>query len=263
MVLEDLRHAQRERLLHLDRCLTWRGRANRRDLTGRFGISAAQAALDLRLYQSRAPVPPVYDSGLKTYLAAPGHVPLAPGAAGDAFEALGPLVEDAASPPARRGDHRAAALCARAMERGEDLETVYVSMRSGEAAAQWLAPRRFFRDGDMLLVRAFSFRRGEWRSYLPVRFAPEAEARFRPGAPLPPDAAWETKVILRLAPCGDLSAPQRAAVRREYGIAGETLELETREALLPLLRRRWGLDAPHARLEVVTEERRMAVGGQG
>ena len=50
MKLDDLKHAQRERLIFLDRCLTWRGMANRKDLIDRFGISIAQAALDFRVY---------------------------------------------------------------------------------------------------------------------------------------------------------------------------------------------------------------------
>ena len=48
MKLDDLKHAQRERLIFLDRCLTWRGMANRKDLIDRFGISTAQAALEQR-----------------------------------------------------------------------------------------------------------------------------------------------------------------------------------------------------------------------
>ena len=54
MIFDDLKHAQRERLIYLDQCLTWRGAANRRNLTTRFGISAAQAALDFRVYLDRA-----------------------------------------------------------------------------------------------------------------------------------------------------------------------------------------------------------------
>ncbi len=50
MTLDSLKHAQRERLIFLDRCFTWRGMANRRDLIERFDISMAQAALDFRTY---------------------------------------------------------------------------------------------------------------------------------------------------------------------------------------------------------------------
>ena len=89
MTLDDLKHAQRERLIFLDRCLTWRGAANRRDLVERFGISAAQAALDFRLYMRLAGgAPPDYDASRKTYVAAPGHRPLAPCSATAAFGIL-------------------------------------------------------------------------------------------------------------------------------------------------------------------------------
>src|SRR5690242_5403362 len=89
MEFDDLKHAQRERLIYLDRCLTWRGMANRRDLMVRFGISSAQAALDFRLYLERAKkTPPVYDPVRKTYLAAEGHQPLVPSSLIEAFDAV-------------------------------------------------------------------------------------------------------------------------------------------------------------------------------
>lgn len=43
-----LKPAMLARLVYLDRCLTWRGQVNRKDLIERFGISSPQAAIDLR-----------------------------------------------------------------------------------------------------------------------------------------------------------------------------------------------------------------------
>jgi len=268
MALEDLKHAQRERLLHLDRCLTWRGRANRRDLMEPFGISPAQAALDLRLYQARAPAPPVYDPVAKTYVAAPEHMPLeAPSILG-ACAALGPLVEDDARPPARATDFRAVALCAQAIERAEDLRIPYVSMTTGAADPQWIAPRRFFRDGDALLLRCWSYERQAWRNYLPIRFLPDAGGERRASATLPPDEEWETLVIWHLVPRSSLSAAQAAAVRREYGFEGQHLRLQTRAAMELFVRRRWSLDAENGRLEIESETRApqatvLSMGSQG
>ena len=106
MEFEDLKHAQRERLIYLDRCLTWRGMAKRRDLMVRFGISSAQAALDFRLYLERAGKrPPIYDPVRKTYIAAKGHMPLVPSSLTEAFETV--LEEEGSSAGLPQPDRRA------------------------------------------------------------------------------------------------------------------------------------------------------------
>ena len=89
MKLNDLKYAQRERLIFLDRCFTWRGLANRRDLIEKFGISNAQAALDFKLYLEHVAGPvPQYDMVQKTYLAQPDHRSLFATALQDAFQSV-------------------------------------------------------------------------------------------------------------------------------------------------------------------------------
>ena len=81
-----LKPAMLARLVYLDRCLTWRGQVNRKDLIERFGISSPQAAIDLREYLERVATPkPRYDTVRKCYVANSHHRGL-------------PFVEDAGSP---------------------------------------------------------------------------------------------------------------------------------------------------------------------
>src|SRR5690606_34359154 len=133
MTLDDLKHAQRERLIFLDRCLTWRGMANRRDLIERFGISTAQAALDFRVYLGlERSTPPIYDPVRKTYIAASEHEPLAPSGLTEAFDIL--ASDDESTPsaalprPERKADRRTIALLHQAIRSGEAVHVRYTSM---------------------------------------------------------------------------------------------------------------------------------------
>lgn len=254
MVFDELKHAQRQRLIFLDRCLSWRGMANRRDLMGRFGISMAQAALDFRAYLDLAPVPPVYDRIRKTYVTATGHKPVVPSGLTEAFDVLvDPPVDDAILPkPERKADPAIITRLYRAMQAGQQLYVRYISMTSGADEGQWIAPVRFTSDGESVHLRAFGFKHGEYRYYLPVRIEPNSSFQERELAgPLPRDEDWHTRATIFLAPKSGLSREQAKVVRREFGFEGEFLPVQTRKALEFFIDRRWGLQDAGARLERV------------
>lgn len=260
MMFDDFKHAQRERLIFLDRCLTWRGMANRRDLIERFGISTAQAALDFRVYLDLArSTPPTYDPVRKTYIAARGHEPLAPSGLTEAFDILATEDEGTQSSalprPERRADPRTIALLHQAIRSGKALHVHYTSMSSGADEGQWIAPTRFTSDGESVHVRAYSFKHGEYRNYLPIRIDPDSSFDGKLLAePLPEDVDWNTRAIFWLRPKSGLSDRQASVVRREFGFKGEFLRVETRKALEFFFDRRWGLDAKGSRLERVRVE---------
>ena len=255
MKLDDLKHAQRERLIFLDRCLTWRGMANRRDLIERFGISTAQAALDFRVYLGLARnTPPTYDPVRKTYIAASRHEPLAPSGLTEAFDIVASDDESRPSSalprPERQADQRTIALLHQAIRSGKALQVRYTSMSSGMDEGQWVVPTRFTSDGESVHVRAYSCKHGEYRNYLPIRIDPDSSFEEKLLAePLPEDVDWNTRAIIWLRPKSGLSDRQRHVVRREFGFDGEWLRVETRKALEFFLDRRWGLNSPGARLE--------------
>lgn len=255
MDLDSLKHAQRERIIFLDRCLTWRGIANRRDLVDRFGISMAQAALDFRIYLGLAhQSPPSYDPIKKGYLAEAGHVPLAPSSLTEAFDILldvGDEVSSSSLPrPERRADPHTIARLYQAMRSKKALQVRYTSMLSDRGDDQWLAPVRFTSDGESVHLRAFSFEHREYRNYLPIRIEPDSSFAERIlSEKLPDDTDWNTLAIIWLRPKKTLSEQQAVVVRREYGFDGALLRLETRKALEFFVDRRWGLDGPGARLE--------------
>jgi hypothetical protein len=255
MKLDDLKHAQRERLIFLDRCLTWRGMANRKDLIDRFGISIAQAALDFRVYLGLAhSSPPTYDPVRKTYIAASEHEALAPSGLTEAFAILTSDDEDTPSSalprPERKADRKTIALLHQAIRSGKAIHVRYTSMSSGADDGQWIAPTRFTSDGESVHVRAHSFKHGEYRNYLPIRIDPDSSFEEKLiDKPLPEDVDWNTRAIIWLRPKTGLSEEQAKVVRREFGFEGEWLRIETRRALEFFFDRRWGLDTLGARLE--------------
>jgi hypothetical protein len=263
MTLDDLKHAQRERLIFLDHCLTWRGMANRRDLIERFGISMAQAALDFRVYLDLAhKAPPTYDPVRKTYIAGRRYQPLTPSSLTEAFDIL---VDDAeiakcelpaALPrPERKADPKTIARLHQALRSGKALHVRYTSLSSGADVGQWIAPSRFTSDGESVYLRAFGFKHGEYRNYLPIRIEPDSSFEEKSlTEPLPEDIDWSTRAIIWLRPKSGLSIQQAQVVRREYGFVGEFLRVETRKALEFFFDHRWGLDQKGARLERVRTE---------
>lgn len=257
MTMDDLKHAQRERLIFLDRCLTWRGAANRKDLLDRFGISTAQAALDFRVYLELAGgSPPVYDATRKAYIAASNHQPLAPCSLTAAFDILvaGNHSDNAPGPvlprPGRKADPRTIARLFQALQSRKAVHLRYTSMSSDADDGQWIAPTRFTSDGESVYIRGYSYKHCEYRNYLPIRIEPESTFDQKdPGEPLPPDHDWLTRATIWLRPRAGLSDRQAQVVRREFGFEGEWLRVETRKALEFFFDHRWGLDTDGARLE--------------
>ena len=257
MIFDDLKHAQRERLIYLDRCLTWRGAANRRDLMTRFGISAAQAALDFRMYLDRArETPPAYDAARKTYVAATNHKPLSPSNLSEAFETVLNPEDDLSSAilpsPSRMANPMVISRIYQALRGKLSIHIRYTSMSSGADDGQWILPTHFSSDGESVHLRAFSFKHAQFRNYLPIRIDPRSSFDTRPlYEPLPDDEDWDTLARIWLQPKTGLAPEQAAVVRREYGFEGDLLCVETRKALEFFLDRRWGLNEPGARLERV------------
>ena len=257
MIFDDLKHAQRERLIYLDRCLTWRGAANRRDLVTRFGISTAQAALDFRIYLDRAgETAPAYDAVRKTYIAAKNHKPLSPSNLNEAFETvLNPednLCFATLPSPWRLADPMVVSRIHQAMRAKRTIHIRYTSMSSGADDGQWIVPTHFSSDGESVHLRAFSFKHSQYRNYLPIRIDPGSTFETKPlSDPLPEDQDWNTRARIWLQPKTGLAPEQAATVRREYAFEGDFLCVETRKAMEFFLDRRWGLNEPGARLERV------------
>lgn len=260
MPFDDVKHAQRERLVFLDSCFAWRGLANRRDLVERFGVSNPQAALDFKLYLEQVGDPaPAYDSVRKAYVVPDKFSPISletvdqdldhilNDSEGQRFDRLPTLHR-------QRGTDIVSKLY-QAMTVREAIQISYTSMATGADSGQWIAPSRFASDGERIHVRAFSFKHGEYRDYVPIRIKNSSSFQCRViNEELPFDEDWHTVAKIYLKPKKSLSPQQARAVRKEYGFKGTTLCVETRKALEFYADRRWGLDQESSRLERVLTE---------
>ena len=182
MSLADLKHAQRERILFLDQCLTWRGHANRRDLMQRFDISTAQAVVDFRTYLSLTQTPPVYDAAEKTYFSSGCHKALCDVGPDQVFDLL---YDATASPgasiplPNRVMDSAVITQFYRAMRGEHDIQVTYTSMSNGLSEPQWISPVRFHCDGEAIHLRAWSHKHMAYRDYLPIRMLKQNDVATR------------------------------------------------------------------------------------
>ena len=255
MSLAALKHAQRERILFLDQCLTWRGQANRRDLMQRFDISTAQAAVDFRTYLSLTHTPPVYDATEKTYFSSGCHRPLSDVGPEQVFDLLGDTTASlgASIPlPNRVMDPAVIAQLYRAMRGKHDIQVTYTSMSNGLSEPQWISPVRFHFDGEAIHLRAWSHKHEAYRDYLPIRILKQNDVATRDRhSPLPSDTDWHSFVRMWICPRSNLSDAQARVVRLEYGFQEKSyITVETRKALVFYVTRRWRLNEENAPLEL-------------
>lgn len=255
MGLESLKHAQRERILFLDQCLTWKGQANRRDLILRFDISTAQAAVDFRTYLSLTETPPVYDAAEKTYFSSGDHRALSSVGPEQVFHLLSEETSDlgASIPlPSRSLDPAIIAPLHRALKNERDIQITYTSMNSGLSEPQWITPVRFHFDGEAMHLRAWSHKHETYRDYLPIRISKQNDFASRDRSSPPPfDSDWYSHVRLWIRPRSALTDAQARVVRLEYGFQeGTNMAIETRKALVFYVKRRWRLEDDKGRLEL-------------
>lgn len=249
------RHAALDRLRFIDARLFWEARINRADLIETFSVSPAQAALDFKEYLKMAGRGVAYDTRSKAYVRTASFKPAfgAPDAgkalsemlaAGDSLVTSLPKLERPLDPDivAR------VRLAARGAER---LRVDYQSFTRSQPQKRWLAPRRLVSDGERWHARCWCYEHNEWRDFVLARIAAIYEAG--PTGQLPRDRDWEDAYRLVLRPADGLSKGQRTTVMREYAMQAGRLVVTIPRAMRLYAVRRWGLDQPATRLEMLED----------
>ena len=143
----------------------------------------------------------------------------------------------------------------RALLANEDVQIVYQSMRQPVPETRWIAPVRFASDGVRQHVRAWCYKRKEFRDFIPARIDPELSfLNKRQSENVPIDDDWNTWATFRLRPHQRLTEDQQRVVRVEFGFMGGELEVRIRKALEFYTERRWGLEQKKPRLELIYTE---------
>jgi hypothetical protein len=251
--------ATRERLRRVEFLLWWRGWVGRQDLVEGFGISAAQASGDLQKYAALNEGAMIYHTSRKRYEAAEGmrcvlHEPsfeeavrVFLGAAVSQGRADG-RIETAEGRltvlglPARRLDVGIARKIMMALLGGKQVRIKYLSLSSGKKEWRVIAPKGLAWDGSRWHVRAWSYEREDFRDFVLGRMI-EAEMPKEEAAELPQDEGWETfeTLVFQINPA--LSETQREALRIDYGLVGDRLEISVRACMKYYLLGEWGMGA--------------------
>lgn len=237
--------ASRERLRVIERALWWRGWVGRKDITGLFGVSAAQASGDLQRYQELNPGSLIYHTSRKRYEATPQS----------SWVLNEPSFEEALSVFFEGGNHVYPSNCggssrvagvglpprkgAPGITRNLMIATLgdlsveieYLSLTSRKAGWRTIVPHAFGNDGYRWHVRAWCPDNRGYRDFVISRMKnikwPQSHSIELPG-----DADWSEFVILVLKPNQALSEKERQAIELDYGIEpGGVLKVPVRVAM--------------------------------
>lgn len=242
--------AARERLRRVEFLLWWRGWIGRQDLVEVFGISPAQASGDLQRYAGINAGAMIYQTSRKRYEAVEGmmcvlHEPAFEeavrvflggngGRAGWSDEAISEARLAVIALPKRRIDVGIARRILMALLEKRSVRVRYVSVNSATDEWRELVPGGLGWDGRRWHLRAWCMTRQDWRDFVLGRMV----AVEWPGAvsgELPDDTDWLTFDTVKLRINPELSGEQREALRMDYDLAGETLEIRVRRSMAPYL----------------------------
>lgn len=252
--VENLSHAQRERLAYIDFRLYFFGEIGRPDLIERFGVAPAGATRDLALYREIAPQNITFDGSNKIYRIGQAFSPLFDHASQRVLSALalgfGDGVNGATQPllpcesPTALSNPKMnvlAPIC-RAIHAKRPVTIRYHSMSSGESE-RVIVPFALVDTGLRWHVRAFDRKSGEFRDFVITRMeAPtlldeEPKANERPDN----DIQWTRIVELDFVPHPRLSRPE--IVRMDYGMTDGSIRMRVRAAVAGYMLLRWSVDA--------------------
>ncbi len=240
--------AARERLRAVEMMLWWRGWAGRADLVERFGISPAQASSDFQKILEMNGKEISYQTSRKRYEAAEGfecrlHEPSLEEAARVLLGHGGPEVTPASDADPTGSEKvavlslpkRAAPLAISrkvmvALLADGRLRVKYRSLSSGEVTWRWLRPGALAWDGRRWHVRAWCEKNNAWRDFVLGRIA-AAEWPLAADGETPEDVDWNAWETVRFRINPELSEDAREALRVDYGLESEWMEVSVRRAL--------------------------------
>jgi len=225
-----------QRLMHIERCLFWRGELQRADLIDTFGINPIQAAKDFRAYMERYPNNMEYNKSRRRYLPLPGFRPnlIEPTTLDEFAGVESPLVPVANWPlPKRRATPQVLQAIVAAVRERQKIEVQYQSMRGEKPSWRWLSPHAFASDGERWHVRAFCHTRGEFLDFVLGRIHATRHIKASDIHPSN-DLDWVTYVEVLVTPNPSLGDEKRQAIAAEYDLPPKSMEttLNLRKAML-------------------------------
>lgn len=227
----------------------WEGRLTTNHLVRAFGIGRQQASKDINTYLAEhASDNLFYDKQLKGYRPTGQFTPVFTRGIADeylhmmharedlacSFESLAvrELNTEVLLPPARdlRPDILRPIL--QACREGKRVEIKYASLKNPKPEYRVVQPHTVVHSGYRWHVRAWCENNSEYRDFVLSRIFDMPEILLPGEHGIEGDEAWQTKVALRLTPDPRLSPAQRAVIARDYGMENQSLEINSRGALV-------------------------------
>lgn len=252
--IENLTHAQRERLAYIDFRLYFFGEVGRPDLIERFGVAPAGATRDLALYRESAPQNITFDGSNKIYRIEQAFSPLFEHASQRVLSALdmgfGDGVNRAAQSmlpcesPTALGNPKMDVLApvCRAIHAKRPIAIRYHSMSSGESE-RVIVPFALVDTGMRWHVRAFDRKSQEFRDFVITRIKDPVVLKGQPVAAhemSDQDIQWTRIVELELVPHPDQPRPE--ITEMDYDMQGGVLQMKLRAATAGYILRKWSVD---------------------
>lgn len=236
VIPNDLPLNVRQRLMHVERCLFWKGELQRADLVDTFGINPVQAATDFRVYMEMCPGNMEYNKSRRRYLPLAEFTPrlIEPTSLDEFVDVPSPLISVANWPlPKRRATTPVLLAMVAAVRERQMIEVQYQSLTGQGPGWRWLSPHAFASDGDRWHVRAFCHTRGEFRDFVLGRILSTRHIKIS-DVDATSDHDWNTFVDVLVTPNPQLEAEKRRVIGAEYELSPTRLEttLKIRQSML-------------------------------
>ena len=254
MALDDIKQAQRERLLHIDFRACFLGDVGRSDLIKRFGIKAAAATRDINIYTELAPGNIDYDTKTKSFIREDEFKPLFEYTVSQVLSALSqgfgedfvgsPKSVIACEMPAKLNKPKLDVLSVitRAIHQGKAVKVEYSSTSSGTAKRE-LVPFVLVDNGLRWHIRTYDRKNDRFGDFVITRIT-KAELMDTPlheYEDLKHDIQWNRIVEMELVPHPDnIEHPQ--VIELDYDMVDGVCKQNVRAAVAGYVLRRWNVD---------------------
>ncbi len=251
--MDNLSHAQKQRLAFIDFSLQYFGQVSRQDLIKKFATGLAAATRDFASYREFAPVNMTLVHQTKSYHRKPEFKALFQHEPEGILHGLAKGFGDGLSQPISPSeicidaiqlihpDTEIIAALMRAIQNKRALKVKYVSVSSGERERE-IVPHALVNNGQRWHVRAFDRTHQVFTDFVVTRIKAISSASSEPkfNETQVKDSQWDNMITLNLIPHPSLDHPE--AIALDYQMQDNKLEVVTRAALAGYLLRQWSVD---------------------
>ena len=252
-IMDNLSHAQKQRLAFIDFSLQYFGQVSRQDLIKKFATGLAAATRDFASYRGLAPDNMTLVHQTKSYHRNPEfralfqHEPegilhgLAKGFGDGLSHPISPSEICIDAVQLIHPDTEIIAALMRAIQNKQALNIKYVSVSSGEKERE-IVPHALVNNGQRWHVRAFDRAHQMFTDFVVTRIKMISGASSGPtfNETQAKDSHWDQLITLCLIPHPSLKHPE--AIALDYQMIDNKIEIQTRAALAGYLLRQWSVD---------------------